>query len=233
MGKRKGREWTIRVQPTLLVEARPNARWSVDSVHCQVPNGRRFRILDVVDSVTHECLSTIPDTSISGHRVAREISDLLEPRDWPGMTVSDNGTGLTAHAIFASAKDHRIELHYIMPGKSEQNGYVESFNGKIREELMNETLSLSLDQAHKAIAVWIGDYSTTRPNSLLTYETPAASAARLTSTGWHATPRGLRLPTCCSTRPTGITTCSAPQKLEHFELEFSAVISLAGRSGRR
>ena len=105
MRKRKGRKRAIGVRAPILVEARPNARWSLDFVHDQMANGRRFRILNVVDDVTHECLAAIPDTSISGHRVARELTALIERRGRPGMIVSDNGTELTSHAIFAWAKD--------------------------------------------------------------------------------------------------------------------------------
>ena len=88
--KRKGRKRAIGVRAPLLVEARPNARWSLDFVHDQMANGRRFRILNVVDDITHECLAAIPDTSISGHRVARELTALLERRGRPGLIVSDN-----------------------------------------------------------------------------------------------------------------------------------------------
>jgi transposase InsO family protein len=149
-------------------------------------NGQRFRILNVGDEVTHECLAAIPDTSISGHRVARELTALLKRRGRPGMIVSDNGTELTSHAIFAWAKDQQVEWHYIMPGKPMQNGYVESFNGKMRDELLNETLFFTLDQAREAVAAWAEDYNTTRPHSSLAYETPAAYAAKFTATGWHA-----------------------------------------------
>jgi transposase InsO family protein len=134
--KRKGRKRAVGIRAPLLVEAKPNARWLLDFVHDQMANGRRFRILNVVDDVTHECLAAIPDTSISGHRVASELTTLIERRGRPGMIVSDNGTELTSHAIFAWAKDQRIEWHYIMPGKPMQNGYVESFNGKMRDELL-------------------------------------------------------------------------------------------------
>ena len=149
-------------------------------------NGRRFRILNITDDVTHECLGAIPDTSISGHRVARELTAIIERRGKPGMIVSDNGTELTSHAIFAWARDHGIDWHYIAPGKPMQNGYVESFNGKMRDELLNETLFFNLDQARKAIAAWVEDYNTSRPHSALNYQTPAAFAAKLTATGLHA-----------------------------------------------
>jgi len=184
--KRKGRKRAIGVRAPILVEARPNARWSLDFVHDQMANGRKFRILNITDDVTHECLGSIPDTSISGHRVARELTAIIECRGKPGIIVSDNGTELTSHAIFAWARDHRIDWHYISPGKPMQNGYVESFNGKMRDELLNETLFFSLDQARSIIAAWVDDYNLNRPHSALNYQTPAAFAAKITATGLHA-----------------------------------------------
>jgi putative transposase len=102
------------------------------------------------------------------------------------MIVSDNGTELTSHAIFAWAKDQAIDWHYIALGKPTQNAFVESFNGKIRDELLNETLFFSLEHARRIIAEWVDDYNTTRPHSALAYQTPAAFAAKLTATGLHA-----------------------------------------------
>ena len=184
--KRKVRKRAIGVRAPLLVEARMNARWSLDFVHDQMANGRRFRVLNITDDITHECLAAIPDTSLSGSRVARELTTLVERRGRPGVIVSDNGTEFTSHAIFAWAKAQRIDWHYIMPGKPMQNGYVESFNGKMRDELLNETLFFSLDHARQAIAEWVVDYNTRRPHSALAYQTPAAFAAKLTATGLHA-----------------------------------------------
>ena len=184
--KRKGRKRAIGIRAPIVVEARPNARWSLDFVHDQMANGRRFRVLNITDDITHECLGAVPGTSLSGHRVARELTVIIERRGKPGMIVSDNGTELTSHAIFAWAKDHKIEWHYITPGKPMQNGYVESFNGKMRDELLNETLFFSLDHARKAITEWVEDYNTSRPHSALAYQTPAAFAAKLAATGLHA-----------------------------------------------
>lgn len=90
--------------------------------------------------MTRECLAAIPDTSISGRRVARELTDLIARRGKPDMIVSDHGTEFTSNAILAWSKDHRVEWHYIAPGKPMQNGYVESFNGRMRDELLNESL---------------------------------------------------------------------------------------------
>ena len=96
------------------------------------------------------------------------------------------GTEFTSHAIFAWAKDHAIDWHYIAPGKPMQNGFVESFNGRMRDELLNEALFFGIEHARHAIAEWTEDYNTGRPHSALDYQTPAAFAANLTATGHHA-----------------------------------------------
>jgi putative transposase len=186
--RRKGRKRAVGVRAPIVVEARPNARWSLDFVHDQMANGRRFRVLNIKDDITHECLGAIPDTSISGRRVVRELDAIIERRGKPSMIVSDNGTELTSNAVFAWSRDHKIDWHYIAPGKPMQNGYVESFNGKMRDELLNETLFFSLDHARAVIAAWVDDYNTTRPHSSLCYLTPSAYAEKFAATGYHATP---------------------------------------------
>ena len=99
--KRRARRRAVGARAPILVEARPNARWSLDFVHDQFGCGRRFRILNIVDDVTRECLAAIPDTSISGKRVARELSTLIRQRGKPGMIVSDHGTEFTSNAILS------------------------------------------------------------------------------------------------------------------------------------
>ena len=182
MRKRRTRRRAVGARAPILVEARPNARWSLDFVHDQFACGRRFRILNVVDDVTRECLAAIPDTSISGRRVARELTTLIEQRGKPGMIVSDNGTEFTSNAMLAWAEEHNITWHFIAPGKPMQNGFCESFNGRMRDELLNESLFFGLDHARTKIADWAGDYNGQRPHSALGYLTPAAYAANLTAT---------------------------------------------------
>jgi putative transposase len=140
--KRRARRRAVGSRAPLLTAVRANARWSLDLVHDQLACGRRFRILNIVDDVTRECLAAVPDTSISGRRVARELTDLIARRGRPGMFVSDNGTEFTSNVILAWSKDHRIDWHFIAPGKPMQNGYVESFNRRMRDELLNESLFL-------------------------------------------------------------------------------------------
>jgi transposase InsO family protein len=179
--KRRARRRAVGTRAPILVEAKANARWSLDFVHDQFALGRRFRVLNIVDDVTRECLAAIPDTSISGRRVARELTMLMETRGKPSMIVSDHGTEFTSNAILGWATDHRVEWHYIAPGKPMQNGFVESFNGRMRDELLNETLFLNLDHARLLIGAWVTDYNTARPHSSLGYRTPAAYADQLTA----------------------------------------------------
>ena len=185
--RRKARRRAVGTRIPILVEARINARWSLDFVHDQFALGRRFRILNIVDDVTRECLAAIPDTSISGKRVARELTALIDARGKPQMIVSDNGTEFTSNAILAWTKEHQVEWHYIAPGRPMQNGYIESFNGRMRDELLNESLFVDLDQARQLIGAWAADYNTARPHSSLGYKTPVAYAGTLTA------PKGVTL----------------------------------------
>ena len=113
--------------------ALPDQRWSLDFVHDQFVTGRRFRLLNIVDDVTRERLRAVVDTSISGRRVVRELTDLVAERGKPTMIVSDNGTKLTSNEVLAWSGDVGVEWHYIAPGKPSQNGFVESFNGRMRD----------------------------------------------------------------------------------------------------
>ncbi|MGB7419831.1 MAG: integrase core domain-containing protein [Erythrobacter sp.] len=138
-----------------------------------------FRVLNVVDDVTRECLAAVPDISISGRRVVRELTALIAWRGKPGMIVSDNGTELTSNAVLAWCGELRVEWHYIAPGRPMQIGYVESFNGRMLDELLNETLFLSIAHARVEIAAWVDDYIRKRPHSSLGYATSAAFASEL------------------------------------------------------
>jgi putative transposase len=204
--KRKARRRAVGTRAPILDEAKANARWSLDFVHDQFACGRRFRVLNVVDDVTRECLAAIPDTSISGRRVARELTTLIERRGKPRMIVSDNGTELTSNAILAWSKDHKVEWHYIAPGRPMQNGYVESFNGRMRDELLNESLFFGLNHARSAIAEWADDYNHFRPHSSLGYQTPADYAGSIAATGSNATQCGsFAFPPVAHTAPFGVS----------------------------
>ena len=154
----------------------PNQRWSLDFVSDAFSDGRRFRILAVVDDFTRECLCLVADTSLTGLRVARELDAVIAIRGRPASCVSDNGTELTGVAILRWTQERRVEWHYIAPGKPQQNAFVESFNGRLRDELLNETLFTSLVHARDALAAWRNDYNTIRPHSAIGNQPPAIYA---------------------------------------------------------
>jgi putative transposase len=208
--KRRARRRAIGTRAPVVVEAKANARWSLDFVHDQLANGRRFRILNILDDVTRECLAAIPDTSISGRRVARELTTLLERRGKPGLIVSDNGTEFTSNGMFAWSRDHDVAWHFIAPGKPMQNGVCESFNGRMRDELLNESLFLSLDHARARIASWVADYNLRRPHSALQYLAPAAYASTLQATCDRLrNPDQLRRPHVAPPTPQGVKPAEA------------------------
>jgi len=175
--RRGGRKRAIGTRSSMLLPLVPNERWSLDFVSDAFTDGRKFRILTVVDDCTRECLTLLADTSLSGVRVARELDRLIAERGKAKMIVSDNGTEFTSNAILTWAEKTQIEWHYIAPGKPMQNGFIESFNGRLRDELLNETLFSSLAQARAALVNWRGDYNTSRPHSQIGWRTPAEFAA--------------------------------------------------------
>jgi len=170
--RRGGRKRALGTRRPILLPDAPNRRWSLDFVSDAFTDGRRFRIFAVVDDFTRECLSLVADTSISGRRVARELDVVIHRRGPPAICVSDNGTELTSTAILEWSQDRRIDWHYIAPGKPQQNAFIESFNARLRDELLNETLFSSLDQARAALTAWKEDYNHARPHSALGNITP-------------------------------------------------------------
>ena len=178
--RRSGRKRALGLRAPMAAPDRPNACWSLDFVHDQMTDGRRFRVLAVIDNCTRECLALVPDTSISGVRVARELDRIIAWRGRPGAVTSDNGTELTSNAILKWADERGVGWQYIQPGKPQQNAFSESFNGRLRDELLNETLFRSLPHARVALDAWRYDYNMHRPHSKLGWLTPACYAARWT-----------------------------------------------------
>jgi putative transposase len=154
-----------------------NERWSLDFVHDTLRNGRRIRTLNIVDDFTRECLAIEVDTSISGSRVTRVLDRIADTRGLPKTIVMDNGTELTSLARLAWAVEHRVRLHYIAPGKPTQNAFIESFNGKFRDECLNESSFASLQEARDIIESWRIDYNDQRPHGSLGQLMPNAFAA--------------------------------------------------------
>lgn len=177
--RRGGRKRAVGTRRPMETPLLANQRWSLDFVSDQLSDGRRFRILAVVDDCTRECLALVADNSLSGLRVARELDDVISQRGRPAIIVSDNGTEYTSNAILSWADDSKVGWHYIAPGKPQQNGFIESFNGRLRDELLNETLFRSLPHARVALAAWRQDYNEQRPHSKLGWMTPKDYAAAL------------------------------------------------------
>jgi len=159
--RRSGRKRAVGTRTPMALPQGPNQRWSLDFVSDAFSDGRRFRILAIVDDFTRECLALIADTSLSGLRVVRALDALVAVRGCPAMCVSDNGTELTSMAVLRWSQENRV---------------AESFIGRLRDELLNETLFGSLSHAREALAMWKDDYNTIRPHSGLGNLAPVAYA---------------------------------------------------------
>ena len=195
--KRGGRKRAIGTRAPMAIPQGPNQRWSLDARHGlsdqwrshgsmsdSLSDGRRFRVLCVIDDFSRECLACVADTSLSGQRVARELDNIARLRGYPCMVVSEralsaigprtmpSGTELTSNAILQWQEGRKVEWHYIAPGKPMQNGFVESFNGRLRDECLNEHLFANLRHARDLIAAWREDYNHHRPHSSLDGLTP-------------------------------------------------------------
>lgn len=153
-----------------------NERWSMDFVHDRLVNGRKIRTLNVVDMFTRECLWIEVGSAMSGERVTNVLDFLVHLRGKPHSITTDNGSEFTGKALDKWAYDHKVYLHFIDPGKPVQNAYVESFNGKFRNECLNDHWFNTLSEARELIHAWREDYNTVRPHSSLGYKTPAEFA---------------------------------------------------------
>jgi putative transposase len=176
--KRGGRKRALGTRAPMAVPQGINQRWSLDFVSDALADSRRFRVLAVIDDFSRECLGLVADNSLSGIRVARELDRIAELRGHPCLIVSDNGTELTSNAILAWQQEHGVEWHYIAPGKPMQNGFAESFIGRLRDECLNEHLFQSLTQARRIIERWREDYNAKRPHTSLGGLTPIEFATR-------------------------------------------------------
>jgi putative transposase len=181
--KRGGRKRALGPRAPMTMPQDANQRWSIDFVQDALDDGRRFRILNVVDDFTRECLASVLDTSLSGVRVVRELDRLCSVHGRPAMIVSDNGTELASHAVLRWVEETGIEWHYIAPGKPVQNAFVESFNGRLRDECLNEHVFRSLAQARGIVEAWRIDYNTVRPHSSLGGLAPSVFANRPSTEG--------------------------------------------------
>ncbi|MAY70083.1 MAG: IS3 family transposase [Halomonas sp.] len=172
------RKRLVRPRAPMPCPDRPNQRWSMDFVSDQLASGRRFRVLNIVDDFSRECVGQLVDTSISGRRLARFLDELAQQRSLPASIVCDNGPELTSKAMFFWARERKVTLAFIQPGKPTQNAFIESFNGKFRDGCLNQHWFLSLADARHEIDQWRAHYNYVRPHSSLGYMPPVAYAQR-------------------------------------------------------
>lgn len=167
-------------RPVLVMDSpiRVNERWSMDFVADQLSNGRRFRVLNVVDDFSREMVGQLTEFSISGARVARFLDQLVEQRGQPDSITCDNGTEFTSKAMFFWSKASGTKLNFIQPGKPTQNAFVESLNGKFRDNCLNQHWFRTIEEARVEIDQWRYHYNNERPHSSLNYLTPVAFAER-------------------------------------------------------
>lgn len=170
--RRKARRRGMSRQGMLLEPARPNEHWSMDFVSDAFSDGRRFRALTMMDNFTRESVAIEVDTSLSGERVTRVLDWLKMTHGLPETIIVDNGPEFTSRAMLAWSVDNQVNLHFIDPGKPVQNAYIESFNGRLRDECLNQHWFKNLAEARQIIEAWRVDYNRERPHSSLKYLSP-------------------------------------------------------------
>lgn len=172
--KRKGKRRGTSTREPLANPTRPNECWAMDFVSDSFERGGRFRTLTLIDVFTCECLALESDSSISGERVARVLSRVACERGLPDAIMVDNGTECTSKAMLKWSPDTEVRLAFIEPGKPTQNGYIESFNGKLRDECLNQHYFARLHDAREKLGRWRDIYNQERPHSSIQNETPKA-----------------------------------------------------------
>jgi putative transposase len=174
----KRRKKLVRPRIPMLVPTAMNERWSLDFVHDQLTDGRRIRVLNIVNDFSRKCVGQLVDTSISGVRLVRYLDELTLSRPQPKTIVMDNGPELTSKAMFFWSQRTGVKLCFIQPGKPTQNAFVESFNARFRDGCLNQHWFRSLDDAREIIATWRRHYNNVRPHSSLGYQAPAVFEAK-------------------------------------------------------
>lgn len=170
--RRRRRRVCAQARVQLLPPAGLNETWTMDFLHDALASGRKLRTLSIEDAYTREMLAIEVDTSLPALRVVRVLERLRLERGLPERIVIDHGTEFTSKVLDQWAYENKVMLHFITPGRPMENGYIESFHGKFREECLNEHWFLTLDDARRTIESWRIDYNRVRPHSSLGYLTP-------------------------------------------------------------
>ena len=176
--RRKKRHGVAVERQVLELPSSPNQVWSMDFVSDALANGRRIKVLTIVDDFSKEAIDLAVDFGISGHYVTRVLDQAARFRGYPKAIRTDQGPEFTGKALDQWAYQHGVQLKLIQAGKPTQNAFIESFNGRFRDECLNDHWFTSLPQARILIAAWRRDYNQHRPHSSLDYLTPAEFAAK-------------------------------------------------------
>ena len=177
--QRKRRKRVASQRRVLLAPAtRLNERWSMDFMGDSLADGRTFRTFNLVDDFSREAPTIVVDQSLPGERITRELDAVVAERGAPNMIVIDNGPEFAGKALDAWAYRRGVKLHFIRPGKPTENAYIESFNGKFRDECLDEHWFVGLDHAREVIEAWRVDYNHVRPHSALGNLAPVEFARR-------------------------------------------------------
>ena len=170
--RRAKKRLPARVKQALMQPDRPNLVWSLDFMADSLWDGKKFRILNVLDDYNREVLAIDTDTSIPALRVIRVLEQLKEVRGLPEMIRTDNGPEFISQKLDYWCKDNKVQLVFIQPGKPTQNGYVERFNGSVRKELLNAYVFRTISEVREKVQEWMDDYNMYRPHKALGYKSP-------------------------------------------------------------
>jgi putative transposase len=177
MRRRKGKRFRAAARVPLALPTQANQMWTMDFTRDSLASGRKFRTLNLMDGFTREALWIEVDTSLPGVRVVQVLERVAQERGLPKAIQVDNGPEFISRAVDQWAYANDVALHFIDPGKPVQNAFIESFNGKFRDECLNQNWHTSLADARRIIEAWRMDYNTARPHSSLGYLTPEEYAA--------------------------------------------------------
>jgi putative transposase len=167
----------------LRLPTKANQVWTMDFTQDALANGRKFRTLNLMDGFTRESPRIEVDTSLGGVRVVCVLEEVARQRGYPEAIQVDNGPEFISRVVDQWAFEHSVKVHFIEPGKPTQNAHIESFNGKFRDECLNENWFLTLQEAREKIEAWRRDYNQVRPHSALGYQTPEEFAAQAAARG--------------------------------------------------
>lgn len=206
--RRRERKRLERGRVGMPLMRRRNQEWSIDFVSDALATGRAIRTLTVLDEFTKECPAIEVDSSLSGERVTRVLDRVIEERGRPEGLRLDNGPEFTSRCFIAWAEQRGIPLIYIQPGKPVQNSYIESFNGRFRDECLNASWFENLADARKKIETWRVDYNQHRPHSSLAYRTPAEFASV-----WSPSPSSIVIEQAGTSVKDSLTACKTDTSL--------------------